>query len=86
MLPKKPQDASWSAVGCQIQIGETVITQSLLTESLNEKLGVVMEYNECKERYAVQFAGQGGQPKLLRGANLRVIGSKGVVQNGQDAR
>eukprot|EP00973_Karenia_brevis_P070471 9797021-Karenia_brevis.AAC.1 len=63
----------WSGREQIIQAGNAVVTHSLLTESLNGKLGVVIEFNEAKQRFAVQLVGCDGQPKLLRGSNLRVV-------------
>eukprot|EP00973_Karenia_brevis_P042397 5868791-Karenia_brevis.AAC.1 len=57
--------------GMQVQTGSAIITHSLQTDSLNDKLGVVIGFNDFTQWFAVQLADHDGQPKLLRGSNLR---------------
>eukprot|EP00973_Karenia_brevis_P076021 10560370-Karenia_brevis.AAC.1 len=58
----------------QVPIGSAIITHSLQTNSLNAKRGVIIGFNDLTKRFAVQLAGHDGQPMLLSGSNLRVIG------------
>eukprot|EP00973_Karenia_brevis_P044019 6098974-Karenia_brevis.AAC.1 len=61
--------------GMQFQIGSVIIIHSLQTSSLNDKLGVIIGFNDRTHWFAVKLANHDGPPKLLRGSNLQVIDS-----------